>query len=77
MKLEILSAKETVVDCDVTSVILPGLEGSFGVMPNHTPFLSILHKGHVKYYTPEENSVCIIGGIVEVTGDKVCICLTD
>ena len=77
MKLEILSAKETVVDCDVTSVILPGLEGSFGVMPNHTPFLSILHKGNVKYFTPEEKSVSITGGIVEVTGDKVCICLTD
>lgn len=77
MKLEILSAKGMVVDCDATSVILPGLEGSFGVLPNHTPFLSILRKGHVTYFDPEEKSVLINGGIVEVKNDSVRICLTE
>ncbi len=77
MKLEVLSAKGTVVDCEVTSVILPGLEGSFGVMPDHAPFLSILRKGHVTYYSPNEHSLMINGGLVEVKMDKVSICLTE
>jgi len=77
MKLEILSAKGTVVDCEVTSVVLPGLEGSFGVLPGHTPFLSILRKGNVTYFDTEDKSVPINGGIVEVKGDSVCICLTE
>lgn len=77
MKLEIVSTTGTLVDCDVTAVILPGLHGSFGVLPNHAPFLSILHKGHVTYFTPKEASLCIAGGIVEVSGDKVCICIID
>lgn len=77
MKLEIVSAKETVVDCDVTSVVLPGLEGSFGVLPGHTPFLSILRKGRVTYVDSEEKSLMIAGGFVEVKDNKVCICLID
>lgn len=77
MKLEVLSVKGKVVDCEVTSVILPGLEGSFGVMPNHEPFLSILRKGQVTYFDPEEKSLVITGGFVQVKENKVSVCLTD
>jgi F-type H+-transporting ATPase subunit epsilon len=76
MKLEVLSEKGVLVSKEVSSVILPGLEGSFGVLPDHTPFLSILTKGHLTFFAPDETSMDIEGGFVEVRNDRVCVCLT-
>ncbi len=76
MKLEVLSEKGVLVSKEVSSVILPGLEGSFGILPDHTPFLSMLTKGHLPYFAPDEPSMDIEGGFVEVRNDRVCVCLT-
>ncbi|MDP4277821.1 MAG: hypothetical protein Q8914_09340 [Bacteroidota bacterium] len=75
MQLEVLSVKGTVLSCEVSSVVLPGLQGSFGLLPGHTPFLSILRKGHLYYTDTEEKSLDIDGGFVQVQDDKISVCL--
>ncbi|MBL7884493.1 MAG: F0F1 ATP synthase subunit epsilon, partial [Bacteroidia bacterium] len=48
MKLEIITPDKKVYSGDVTSVKLPGAEGSFGIMNNHAPIIATLKKGTVK-----------------------------
>jgi F-type H+-transporting ATPase subunit epsilon len=77
MRLEVISIKGVLLKSEVTSVILPGMEGSFGILPDHTPFLSILRQGTIHYFEPEEKTLLISGGFVEVMDNRICVCVTD
>ncbi|TDE05981.1 FoF1 ATP synthase subunit delta/epsilon [Flavobacterium sandaracinum] len=48
MLLEIVSPEAKLFSADVTSVTLPGVDGSFQILNNHAPIVSILGKGVVK-----------------------------
>ena len=48
MILEIVSPEATLFNGEVTSVSLPGVSGSFQILNNHAPVVSILKKGTVK-----------------------------
>lgn len=48
MILEIVSPEATLFKGEVTSVSLPGVNGSFQILNNHAPIVSILKKGTVK-----------------------------
>jgi F-type H+-transporting ATPase subunit epsilon len=48
MILEIVSPEATLFKGEVTSVSLPGVDGSFQILNNHAPIVSILKKGSVK-----------------------------
>lgn len=48
MTLEIVSPEATLFQGTVTSVTLPGIEGSFQLLNNHAPIVSILDKGEIK-----------------------------
>jgi len=48
MILEIVSPEATLFKGEVTSVSLPGVDGSFQVLNNHAPIVSILKQGTVK-----------------------------
>lgn len=48
MILEIVSPEATLFKGEVTSVSLPGVSGSFQILNNHAPVVSILKKGTVK-----------------------------
>jgi len=73
-QLKIVTPERQVVSLDVESVILPGLEGSFGVLANHAPMLSALKPGLIKV---AHGNVCDVyacsGGYAEVTGDSVIV----
>jgi F-type H+-transporting ATPase subunit epsilon len=47
MILEIVSPEATLFKGEVTSVSLPGIDGSFQLLNNHAPIVSILKKGKV------------------------------
>jgi F-type H+-transporting ATPase subunit epsilon len=53
MILEIVSPEATLFKGEVTSVSLPGVNGSFQVLNNHAPIVSILKKGTVKITAPD------------------------
>jgi F-type H+-transporting ATPase subunit epsilon len=48
MILEIVSPEATLFSGEVTAVTLPGVDGSFQMLNNHAPIVSILQKGLVK-----------------------------
>ena len=48
MLLEIVSPEAKLFSGEVTSVTLPGVEGSFQLLNNHAAIVSILGKGVVK-----------------------------
>ena len=48
MTLEIVSPEASLFKGEVTSVTLPGVDGSFQILNNHAPIVSILKEGVVK-----------------------------
>jgi F-type H+-transporting ATPase subunit epsilon len=52
MILEIVSPEATLFKGEVTSVSLPGVNGSFQILNNHAPIVSILKQGTVKITAP-------------------------
>lgn len=48
MILEIVSPEASLFKGEVTSVSLPGVDGSFQILNNHAPIVSILKQGTVK-----------------------------
>ena len=49
-KLEIISPQNKVFDDDVDLCIMPGIEGDFGILKNHMPFLTTLRLGIAYIY---------------------------
>ena len=65
---------EIVTPGKVDEVVVPGTEGSFGVLPGHTPLLSTLTVGEIEYRRGDERSyVAVSFGFVEVLPDRVTI----
>ena len=48
MLLEVITPDELLFKGNVSHVVLPGLDGSFGVLSHHAPMISALAKGKVK-----------------------------
>ncbi len=53
MILEIVSPEAKLFSGVVTSVTLPGVDGSFQILNNHAPIVSILEKGTIKIAAPK------------------------
>ena len=74
MYFEILTPEKKVFEGDVTIATFPGSDGSFQVMDNHAPLISLLKEGMVEYKSKEgTNSLHITGGVVEVLKNKVVL----
>jgi F-type H+-transporting ATPase subunit epsilon len=74
MKLEILTPERIVYKGDnVTLVQLPGIDGSFEIMNDHAPLISVLKKGDIKVLTKDGNPqfFSINGGVIEVLNNKI------
>ena len=74
MYLEILTPEKKFYEGNVTSATFPGSDGSFQVLDNHAPLISLLKEGIVEYKSKEANaSLTITGGVVEVLKNKVVL----
>lgn len=74
MHLEILTPEKKVFEGNVSIATFPGTDGSFQVMDNHAPLISLLKEGVVEYKSREANqSLNITGGVVEVLKNKVIL----
>jgi len=75
INLEVVTPDKLVVGEDVQIVMAPGTDGEFGVLAGHTPFLTSLKIGVLKYKdaTGIEHSVFISGGFAEALPDKVTV----
>ena len=74
MHLEIITPEKKIFEGEVRITTLPGSDGSFQILNNHAPLVSILKQGVVEYKTKEAtNQVTITGGVVEVLKNKVIV----
>lgn len=72
--LEIATPLRLVVSEQVDEVVVPGLEGYFGVLPGHAAFLTTLGIGELMYRVGrDERHLAMAGGFCEVRNDKVIV----
>jgi len=72
LQLEIVTPTLRALATECDEVRLPGAEGSFGVLPGHTPLLSLLKAGPLFVRTGAESHLYALGeGFAEVSGDHV------
>jgi len=74
IKLDIVTAEKEVYSEEVDMVIAPGVEGQLGILPHHTPLMTILRPGELRIKKGEEEvSLVISGGFLEVRPDRVIV----
>ena len=72
--LEVVTPDRLVLSTQAEVVVLPGVEGQFGVLPGHIPFLSALEIGEMYFKAGGKTEyLAVSGGFAEVTGEKVTI----
>jgi F-type H+-transporting ATPase subunit epsilon len=74
LKLEVATPARLVVTAAADEVVIPGVDGYFGVLPGHAALLALLGVGEVTYRTGrEERYLAVSGGVAEVEADRVTI----
>ncbi|GBC64083.1 ATP synthase F1 subunit epsilon [Desulfonema ishimotonii] len=75
IKLEVVTPEKYVVSENVQIVVAPGILGEFGVLSGHTPFMSALKVGAIRYTDESgaERVVFVSGGFAEALPDKVTV----
>jgi len=75
IKLEVVTPEKYVVDEEVQIAVAPGGLGEFGVLIGHTPFLTTLKTGTVRYtdVNGNERFVFVSSGFAEALPDKVTV----
>ena len=77
LHLEIVTPEQKTYADDVDSVVIPGVEGELGVLPQHVPLMTQLLPGELRVMKGGEELRLAVGeGFVEITADKVAV-LTD
>jgi F-type H+-transporting ATPase subunit epsilon len=74
LQLEIVTPERLAYSDQVGAVVLPGSEGELGVLPHHTPLVSMLGIGELRIRKGgSEESFAIVGGFLQVRPDKVVV----
>ena len=74
IQCDIVTQERMVFSGQVDAVNLPGVEGRMGILPHHSPLLTMLDFGEVMVCTAgHEEYFAIGGGFVEVQPDHVTI----
>jgi F-type H+-transporting ATPase subunit epsilon len=74
-RFELVSPDQLLYSAEVESVVVPGVEGEFTVLPNHAPLVTSLRNGGVILVNGDEPSkeFAVFGGIAEVTNSSLTI----
>ena len=77
LRLEIVTPEAKTFSDDVDSVVIPGAEGEFGVLPQHVALMTEIVPGELRIAKGgEEIRLAVGSGFVEVTQESVSV-LTD
>jgi len=72
---ELVSPERLLISEAVASVVVPGSEGDFQVLPDHAPVLSTLRAGLLDVVLPggKERRIFVRGGFAEVGPDNLTV----
>jgi len=75
IQLEVVTPSKEVVNEETQMVVAPGMLGEFGVLIGHTPFMTSLKVGTLRYTDAggKERYVFVSGGFAEALPDKVTV----
>ena len=78
VQFELVSPERLVLSQPVEMVVIPGVEGNFGVLPGHAPFISMIRPGMIEIYEGRTvtRRIFVVGGIAEVIPER-CTVLAD
>lgn len=78
LQCRIVSAREELYLGEISMLIATGVEGEIGVLPGHTPLITLLKPGPMRIKTPDgsEEVIYVSGGVLEVQ-PKMVIVLAD
>jgi F-type H+-transporting ATPase subunit epsilon len=70
VKFELVSPERLLFSADVESVVVPGTEGDFGVLPGHARLISTVRPGVISVFQNGKvtDRIFVEGGFAEVTG---------
>ncbi|GBD42850.1 ATP synthase epsilon chain [bacterium HR40] len=68
LAFELVSPERVILATEAEMVVVPGIEGDFGVLPLHAPVVSLLRPGVVRVYEGSDvkTRLFVAGGFAEV-----------
>ena len=76
IKVDVVSAEESIFSGDAELVSLPGKSGELGILPGHVPLITLIRPGFVRIHLPgkqEVEQVFVAGGVLEVQPNLVTV----
>jgi F-type H+-transporting ATPase subunit epsilon len=74
MILRLFTPERKVIEAEVDAVTAPGIEGEFGVLPGHIPFITTLKIGELAFRSDSRvERIALAWGYVEVLPDRVTV----
>ena len=74
IRLTVVTRERKIVDVDVDEVELPASDGEIGILPGHTPLLTTLRIGVMRYRTGTAvERIVLTWGFAEVLPDRVIV----
>lgn len=77
LHLEIVTPEARTFSGEAQMVVVPGVEGELGILPDHMPLMTQIIPGELRITTPEGEQYLAVGsGFLEVLPDRVSV-MTD
>jgi len=74
LKLQVVTPERRVVETDADGVELPGVEGYLGILPGHTPLVTLLKPGVLSFRRgASAQAFAISAGIAEISDNRVSV----
>ncbi len=75
MLIEIISPEATLFSGEVVRAKFPGKDGSFEVLNNHAPIVSVLKKGKIRLVDANNQTTFyeVNGGVIEMQKNKIIV----
>ena len=75
INFDFVSPEASIVSSEVDMILIPGVDGDAGILPDHSPYMTTLRQGIVEV-TFEQGNVkkyLVEGGFADITQDKMTI----
>ena len=75
-RLDIVPAERSLFSGEANFVVVPGVDGDLGIFPNHTPLLTKIKPGTLKFHAKDESEETLFfvaGGFLEVQPTVVTV----
>jgi F-type H+-transporting ATPase subunit epsilon len=74
MQFNLITPEKTLFSGQIDMVVVPGVEGDFGVLEGHAPFISAIRPGVITIDTAEgQRKLAVMGGFSEVVPERCTV----